>query len=80
MIPYIAFIENVKCYKLYLEAGAAHVDVGHYEVPLAGEVSVPAHGPLAAHRLGAGAAVTVGKYTKLITLFLKTHAHGIFLV
>ena len=43
----------------YLEACAAHVDVSHYEVPLAGEVSVPAHAPLAAHRLGAGAAVTV---------------------
>ena len=42
-----------------LEACAAHVDVSHYEVPLAGEVSVPAHAPLAAHRLGAGAAVTV---------------------
>ena len=51
--------ENDLFAKLYLEACAAHVDVGHYEVPLAGEEGVPAHAPLAAHRLGAGAAVTV---------------------
>ena len=51
--------ENDLFAKLYLEAGAAHVDVGHYEVPVAGEVSVPAHAPLVAHGLGAGAAVTV---------------------
>ena len=47
---------NVTSFR-YLEACAAHVDVGHDEVPLAGEVGVPAHAPLAAHRLGAGAAV-----------------------
>ena len=55
----IELIENDLFAKLYLEACAAHVDVGHYEVPVAGEVGVPAHAPLAAHRLGAGAAVTV---------------------
>ena len=41
----------------HLEARAPHVDVGHDEVPVAGEEGVPAHGPLAAHGLGAGAAV-----------------------
>ena len=41
-----------------LITGSPHVNVGHDEVPLAGEVGVPARRPLAGHSLGAGASVS----------------------
>ena len=68
--PYTAWLKAEPCtppgnvtrvgatwHTAHLEARAPHVDVGHDEVPVAGEEGVPAHRPLAAHGLGAGAAV-----------------------
>ena len=41
-----------------LITGSPHVNVGHDEVPLAGEVAVPAQGPPARDSLGARASVS----------------------